>query len=346
MDTWKEIAAIRHIARIAACAGLLAAFALDAAAQTAADYPAVPGIVDVSNRDWPREVETTEGVVSLDAPPQRILALSLGHDEMLLALVPRDRFAGVGPFTADPTYSNVAGQVAGMLTVKRGVENVLAAKPDIVVVSKYTKADLVALIKEAGVPVVRSALESSAAGNIPNILLLGYLLGVEERALELVAEIERRLAVVTDRVPAPGDPARPAVLSIARWGETTSAAGEGSTEGGIIETAGGVNAAARAGIAGHQSVSVESIAAMNPDVILITQPADSGGTDLREELLDTRALAEVPAIADERVIVADPRHYTTLSHWNVRGIEETARLLYPERFRDVTFRDFEPYGGS
>ena len=345
MNTWEKLVPIRQIGRTAACAGLLAAFAIDATAQTPVDYPAVPGIVDVSNRGWPREVETSEGVVRLEEPPQRILALSLGHDEMLLALVPRDRFAGVGPFAANLTYSNVADQVAGMATVHSGVENVLAMQPDLVVVSKYTKADMVALIKEAGVPVMRSALENSAAGNIPNILLLGYLLGVEARALELVAEIERRLAVVTERVPEPGDPARPAVLAIARFAESTSAAGDGSTEGGIIEAAGGVNAAARDGIVSHQSVSVESIAAMNPDVILITQPADSGGTELRDDLLGNRALAGVPAIADKRVFVADPRHYTTLSHWNVRGIEETARLLYPDRFRDVTFSDFAPYSG-
>ena len=41
--------------------------------------------------------------------------------------------------------------------------------------------------------------------------------------------------------------------------------------------------------------------------------------------------------------MSDPRFYTTLSHWNVRGIEETALLLYPERFRGVKFVDFEPY---
>ena len=340
MDTLKKL--VRTITG----AGLLAACAIAAPALTPADYPAVPGIVDVANRGWPRAVESAEGVVRLDAPPQRILALSLGHDEMLLALLPRHRFAGVGPFAADPTYSNVADQVAGMTQVQRGVENVLAAKPDLVVVSKYTKADMAALIKEAGVPVVRSSLENSAAGNIPNILLLGYLLGVEERALELVADIERRLALVSDRVPPPGDASRPAVLAIARFAESTYAAGAGSTEGGIIEAAGGINAAARDGIASHQTVSLESIAAMKPDVILITQPADSGGTQLRDDLLADRALAAVPAVVERRVLIVAPRYYTTLSHWNVRGIEETARLLYPDRFRDVTFADFAPYAGS
>ena len=329
-------------------AGVLLAGA--AASGIAEAYPAVPGIVDVSNRGWPREVDSSEGRVRLEEPPQRILALSLGHDEMLLALVARERLAGVGPFAADTTYSNVAGQVDGLETLPSSdPEAILALRPDLVLVSRYTKADLVELIKETGVPVVRTALENSAAGNIPNILLLGYLFGVEGRARELVAEIERRIGVVAERVPAAGGgsggPPVPAVLAIARYSDTIYAAGGGTTEGGIIETAGGVNAAARGGIDGHQTVSIESLAALAPEVILITQPAESGGTALRDELLAAPALAAVPAVASARVLVVAPRYYTTLSHWNVRGIEETARLLYPDRFTGVVFADFAPYEG-
>ncbi len=323
----------------------VAGWLLGAAAVGAADaYPAVPGIVDVANRGWPRAVETDEGRVRLEAPPQRILALSLGHDEMLLALVGPERLAGVGPFAADPTYSNVADRVAGLATLSSSdPEGVLAMRPDVVVVSRYTKADLVELIREVGVPVVRTVLENSAAGNIPNILLLGYLIGAEERALKLTGEIERRIGVVAERVPPPGDPSALAVLAISRYADTIYVAGAGSTEGGIIETAGGVNVAARAGIGGHQTVSIESLAALAPEVILITQPAESGGTALRDELLAAPALTAVPAVASGRVLVVQPRYYTTLSHWNVRGIEETASLLYPDRFSDVIFADFQPY---
>ena len=307
-----------------------------------ASYPDAPGIVDSSNLGWPREIETSEGVVSLAGPPQRIHTLSLGHDEIIAALIGAGRFSGIGSFTANATYSNIASEVGGLTKVKRDAEEVLGLDPDLVLASKYSKADLVDLIKASGVPVARTALESSTTGNIPNILLLGYMLGAEDRALELIAEIEERLTFVSERTPPAGDPARPAVLSIARFSDTISAAGGGSTEGGIIEAAGGVNAAARDGIDGHQGISVESIAAMNPDVILITQPEPGAGT-LRDELLAEPALALTPAIALGRIVVSDPRFYTTLSHWNVRGIEETANLLYPERFKGVQFVDFEPY---
>ena len=45
-------------------------------APTEVPYPAVPGIVDPSNHGWPREVETSEGRITLEGPPQRILTYS------------------------------------------------------------------------------------------------------------------------------------------------------------------------------------------------------------------------------------------------------------------------------
>lgn len=313
---------------------------------TPVPYPDVPGIVEVSNRGWPREVETVEGIVTLDGPPERILTYSLGHDELVLSLVTPDRIAAVGKFTANDSYSNVVDWVTDITIYEKGAENVLAQEPDLFIASKFTKADIVDLIKEAGVPVVRPALESSSEGNIPNILLLGYLLGVEERALELATEIEERLAVVAERVPALDDPARPDVIAITRYSEKIYVPGNGTTEEGIIEAAGGANAAAREGLEGIQKVSIESVAAMNPEVILITQTGQSGGDALREDLLQHPALIAVPAVVNSRIHVVGSKTFTTLSHWNVRGIEETATLLYPERFAGVTFTDFQPYGGE
>lgn len=315
-------------------------------APTVVPFPSVAGIVDASNRGWPREIETPDGVIEIKDAPQRILSYSLGHDEMVLALAPTDRIAAVGKYTADPAYSNVADFAATLPIYEKGVENVLAANPDLVIVSKYTDADIVGLIEEAGVTVVRPALESSAEGNIPNILLIGYMLGVEERALELAAEIENRLSTVMERVPPVGDDSRPVVLALTNYSDKIYAAGGGTTEGGIIVTGGGVNAAAEEGLSAHQEISIESIAAMSPDVILVTQPPDFGGTQFRDDLLSNAALAGVPAVANDMVHLVDSRRYTTLSHWNVRGIEGTAELLYPDLFSDIEFTDFEPYAGD
>ena len=68
----------------------------------------VRGIVDPTNFGWPRKVEGLNGLVTIPSKPQRIITASIGHDEMTLALVPRDRLVGVGGVTKNATYSNVA----------------------------------------------------------------------------------------------------------------------------------------------------------------------------------------------------------------------------------------------
>ena len=264
---------------------------------------------------------------------------------MVIALVAPERIAAIGKFATNDSYSNITEQASELPIFEKGAENVLAANPDLFIVSKFTKQDIVDLVREAGVPVVRPALENSAEGNIPNILLMGYMFGTEDRALELVAEIRSRLALVAERVPPPGDESRPAVISISRYSDSISVSAGGTTGSAIVETAGGVDAAARDGLDGFQTISVESIAAMNPDFIIIPQAGD-GAVTLRGDLLKDPVLASVTAIASGEVHIVDAPSFITLSHWNVRGIESTAEIMFPDRFADVTFTDFESYGGE
>ena len=298
----------------------------------------VPEIVDSTNYGWPRSVETTEGVITLDAPPEKIHSLSLGHTEILAALMDFERLSAVYSFFVDEEQSNIAGLSADHNMIGFDPEEVVALEPDVIVASRFTNADTVALLNGAGNLVVRTALENSALGNVPNILLIGYLIGAEAEAVALVEDIEARMEVISDLLPG-GD--KPRVLSISKF-TSVFAAGSGSTEGGIIEQAGGINAAADSGIEGHLQVSVESIAAINPDVIIVPQPLE--GADLFiEELVSNAALADVPAVKNGEVHYVLPKYHTTLSHWNVRGIEQLAGLLYPEAFAGVTFEDFSSW---
>jgi len=298
----------------------------------------VPEIVDPTNYGWPRSVETTKGVITLDAPPEKIHSLSLGHTEILAALMDFERLSAVYSFFVDEEQSNIAGLSADHNMIGFDPEEVVALEPDVIVASRFTNADTVALLNGAGNLVVRTALENSALGNVPNILLIGYLIGAEAEAVALVEDIEARMEVISDLLPG-GD--KPRVLSISKF-TSVFAAGSGSTEGGIIEQAGGINAAADSGIEGHLQVSVESIAAINPDVIIVPQPLE--GADLFiEELVSNAALADVPAVKNGEVHYVLPKYHTTLSHWNVRGIEQLAGLLYPEAFAGVTFEDFSSW---
>lgn len=303
-------------------------------------FASVPGIVDSSNHGWPRTVEGANGPVTIPAKPLRIHTVSLGHDEVTYALVPGERVIAVGSFTRDPVYSNVAELARKAPAVSRDPEQILAQKPDIVVASPFANKDLIKALVNVGIPVVQTDLHNDPEGRIQDILFLGYVYGEEERALELAREVRDRHQALTAITQSKPESARPRVIELTSYSDKIYTAGRGSTGGGIIETAGGINAAAEAGIDRNKTTSLEGIIAMSPQVIVISQPADSGGTQFREQLLSDPALAEVPAIKSKRVYLMLPRLFTTLSFWNIRGAEELAKVLWPEDLGNRTFPPF------
>ena len=300
--------------------------------EVAQAFASVRGIVDPSNFSWPREVEGLNGVVSIPFKPLRIITASVGHDEMTLALVPLERLVAVGSSSQNFTYSNVAALLQDKTQISRDPETIIAEAPDIVVTSPFFSADGVEALSKAGVLVIQTELKHDPEARINNILLMGYIFGEEERAVQFATEVRDRyeaLIAVTGAVEA-----RPRVLALTQYSDKLWVAGADSTEGGVIEAAGGLNAAADAGVEGNQTTSLEGVIAMNPEVIVIAQPKEFGAEEFRQSLFDNEALAELPAIKNEAVHLVEGKHFTTLSYWNIRGAEDLARLLWPDELGD------------
>ena len=290
----------------------------------------VPGIVDPTNLGWPREVEGLNGIVSIPAKPERIITASVGHDEVILALAPGERLVAVGNPTKSETFSNVASLVQGKPEVTRDPETIIAQSPDVIVTSPFFPAEGIEALSRVGIPVVQTELQHDPEARIDNILLIGYILGEEERALEFAAEVRERYASLI-AITGAAQP-RPRVLALTQYSDQLWVAGGNSTEGGVITAAGGINAAEEAGIESNQPTSLEGVIAMNPEIIIIPQPIEFGGEDFQQSLLAHEALAEVPAVKNGAVHVVESKLATTLSYWNILGAEELARLLWPDDF--------------
>ncbi len=300
----------------------------------------VEGIVDPANLGWPREVEALNGRVTIDKQPQRIVTISLGHDEVTFALVPRDRVVAANIYTQSADQSNVAHLAAGLPEITSDAEVIVAQSPDIVVASPFTSLELIDALERVGLTVLQTDLHNDPDGRRQDIMLLGYAYGEEVRAAEVVNEVEEREAALRAVWESKPESERVRVLSATLYSDSLYTAGAGSTEGEIINTAGGINVAADAGLEHNPIISYESLIAMDPEVIFIPQPAAWGGEDFLNDLMANPALASVPAIRDARVFMADPKYFTTLSFWNLRGAEELARDLWPEDLGDATFVSF------
>ncbi len=300
-----------------------------------ARFADVPNIVDPTNFGWPRSVDTNIGRIEIAAQPERIYSLSLGHAEIIAALRGGEVLVATASFFKDPGTSAAHAEFAGSPNAGSDPEEIIGLNPQLVIASAFTPAALIDQLNGVGVTVIRADLEDSALGNVPNILLLGYMLGAEERAVELADQVTSRVEMIASKT---DGVQQPRVLAMSRFSDIFVAGG-GSTEGGIIEAAGGINVAAEDGISGHQTVGIEGIAALSPEIILLTQPEESA-LAFAEELYADPALAEVPAVQNRMILYADPTFYTTLSHWNVRGIEESAKVFYPDLFGSETFAPF------
>lgn len=303
-----------------------------------ADWTKVSGIVDPTNFGWPRRVKSASGDVEIKLKPQRVHTLSLGADEIALALVPPSRVVAVGTFTANPDFSNVVDLVKDIPKIKRDAESILATKPDIVLVSQFTNAALVKQLQDAGVTVALAEPPGGdpaarvLEGYETSILYLGYVLGEEKAAEELVGKTLARLKALADAVPNAAQ--KPRVLF---YLGKKFANGKGTTADGIIRAAGGINVATEAGITRAQEVGLESLAAMRPDVIVVW------AQDLPEQkqtLTTHPALQDVPAVRNGRIYGLPPKHIDTLSHWNQRGIDGLARILWPDAFAKVNLEPF------
>ncbi len=270
--------------------------------------------------------------MTIPAKPERIITASVGHDETVLALVPVERLVAVGAPTKIETYSNVFGLVQDRPEITRDPETIIAQSPDVVVTSPFFPTEGIEALERLGIPVVQTELQQDPEARINSILLIGYILGEEERAARFAAEVRARyeaiIAVTQSASPKPG------VLAVTQYSDQLWVAGGGSTEGGVILAAGGVNVAETAGIMSNQTTNLEGIITMAPEVIIIPQPVEFGANEVRQSLLDNEALAEIPAIKNGRVFVVESKHFTTLSYWNIIGAEELARMLWPDAFGD------------
>ncbi len=277
-------------------------------------------------------------MVTIPSKPSRIITASVGHDEIAVSLIPLSRLVGVGDATKNTTFSNVAHLVQDIPTITRDPETIVALSPDTVVTSPFFAAEGIDALSRLGIPVVQTDLIQGPEERIENILLMGYILGEEERAVEFAAEVRDRydsLVTATDAASP-----KPRVLALTQYSDTIWTAGAGSTEGGIITAAGGINTAEEAGITGNLPTNLEGVIAMAPDVVIIPQPAEFGAGEFRQSLLENAALAEVPAIKNGQVHVVESKHFTTLSHWNILGIEALARILWPDLFPDPVDYEF------
>jgi iron complex transport system substrate-binding protein len=92
----------------------------------------------------------------------------------------------------------------------------------------------------------------------------------------------------------------------------------------MILRAGGVNAAAEAGLVDWNQISEEAVISMNPDAVILSPYV----TD--EEFKTNPVYATLNAVVNDRVVSISDAYMSATSQYIVLGVESVAHLLHPE----------------
>jgi iron complex transport system substrate-binding protein len=269
----------------------------------------------------PDSAEPRETPSSLPTTPQRVASINLSADEVLVEILPPSRLVSVTQWADAAGTSNVVGRVPPGVHrfVKADMEQLVALRPQLVVVSEYTDADFLKQLERSGLRVHRMLGLHTLAGVRGAILDLGRAVGEPEAAARLVADYDRKLNDLGRRL---AGAKRPRVLY---WSGNMTA-GADTAIGALIEAAGGANVARELGIVGIAPPGAERAFVTNPDTLLVgTWPGS------REALTGHPLFSQWAAVREGRIVALRTELLVALSQFTADAAWELAHLLHPDR---------------
>jgi iron complex transport system substrate-binding protein len=310
--------------------------------------------------------------VVLEKPAQRIIlgawvsldALALIHPDPANLLVGWAGDAGANRFQLAPVRRKFPGidrvPVVGRDSLETmSMESVLAARPDVVILSRYdafrwaapSSNPALQKLDAAGIPVVVVDFYLDPPANTePSIRLLGRLLGRDAQAEAFIKFYRAHIGTIRQRIADSGPALRqPSVFlhALAARPDCCWTAGPGTGDG-LIRLAGGHSIGADVLTAPIGQVSLEYVLKRNPDIYVATGGQDvvSGNTfalgrDVPEKtaqdglrtLLQRPDLAAIGAVGKHRAYGI----WHNFSHTPLQLVqaEAFAKWFHPDLFRDL-----------
>ena len=265
-------------------------------------------------------------LIVLNTTPQRIVSLSPSNTEILAALGLADQIVGVTDVCDYPPEVKNKTRIGGYSAVS--IENVAAARPDLVVASDITPKETVGRLRSLGLTVAVISPRNTDH-MIRDLRMVGTLTGTERRAGELAANLSERVAAVR---PCPSATGRPTVAHVV-WHSPLYVSGNDTLQNDVITMTGGENAFAY--LNGWGTVSLEEFLAKNPDIILVN---GGGGMDssqkdvILEAFMNNPQYSSLSAVKTKRVYAIDADIISRPAPRIVDAAEEVARLVHPECF--------------
>ncbi|WP_285709084.1 ABC transporter substrate-binding protein [Erythrobacter oryzae] len=197
-----------------------------------------------------------------DTAHPTILSLNPCLDAILVELAPPEQVLALSHYSRDPSSSSIPPDTAARYGVTGGTaEEVIAARPDLVLASIFLPQPTRSALERAGLRVETFGSPTSIAESAEQVRAVAALAGRASEGEALAARIAA--------------PARPpgAPIDALLWQPGEIVAGEQTLVAELLREAGFASDAARRGLGQADRVSLESVLADPPQVLLVAGDA-------------------------------------------------------------------------
>ncbi|HQI68359.1 MAG: ABC transporter substrate-binding protein [Methanothrix sp.] len=288
-------------------------------------------------------IDESGKTVTINEPVGRIVVCHAMFAEVLRSLGADDKIVGIPTYMENYTtfYPDLSKlpTVGGASTPDS--EAIVSLKPDLVIVYGNWAENMETDLKGVA-PVLRLTYRPFSTTD-QDIMMLGYLVGKNQEANQLIDFYQKPLTQIKERVSSLDEKEMPRVyLEYSDY--RTNSEGSGTHE--MLLMAGGRNIAS--GIitdaSGTPFVDAEWVMKENPEIIMrraLKADASCGYDEddtaqikaLREKILSRPELANITAVKDRKVYCFSTDISTGLSYW--LGIVYMAKILHPDIFSDL-----------
>ncbi|MFC1865258.1 ABC transporter substrate-binding protein [Chloroflexota bacterium] len=259
--------------------------------------------------------------VNITGIPSKIVSIAPSNTEILFALGLGEKVYGVTDNCDYPQQANEKEKVGGFTEID--IEKIITMNPDLILAEDMHKYEVIPALERHGFTVV-TLVPHNLQEVMDSIELIGSITGTQDEAVQVVADMQKRIEAITDITDGLTEVEKTKVLYIL-WHEPIMSVGSDTRIHELIEKAGGINIAAVAG-EGYPTLQLEEIININPGVIIVDSDASL------QFILNESRLSEVDAITNNRVYSIDPDITNRPTPRIVEALEIMAELLQPALF--------------
>ncbi len=265
--------------------------------------------------------------VKLDHKPKRIVSLLPSNTEILYKLGEGDSVVGVSDFDNYPKEVTSKDKIGGM---EFNLEKIISLKPDLVLDhgSRHHQEDaLMGKLKDAGIPVYVVKEATNINDIYDTIREIGKLTDTEKKAQSIISEEKKSMAEITKiGKKIPPNKQKSVWIEVSPSPELYTA-GKGT----FIDE--GLSLIGAKNVAGHTKgwplITEEAAIQNNPDVIITTY-----GQDAPKKVMERKGWQNITAVQNKRIVDVNSDKLTRPGPRIVEGIEELAKAIYPEEYKN------------